>query len=519
MFARFWLNSVWSRLLAILTLVVAPAALLTLLLAWSLFSSALDNLQSTQIAAADGRAGALRAWLDAAGRSLANEAAAARLVPAEHCQDLAQTFLNANPGFASISLSNRDCAAGATLAGSPPTGDAREEAGYRLAVVADKLWILTGEGSSASLLVVDDAALRSRLKVIAEVGATHLALMGPRNQTLARDQQADDERWLPADLDFTKAGATFRRPDREGVDAAYALAPVGSEFRLLMRFDDRLYEAAWRRFLVLCFAQLSMLGLFVYVYALAIRREVVRWIEDIDQAVRLRGDDPDSRAAASVSNRMPRELRNVAVSFNTMADHALERRQALESSLAENRALMLEMHHRIKNSLQVIQSYLALIRRNGPRSEGAILARIEARVGVLAAAYRLGLTPRGIRPICVKPFLEEIFAAATGGLKRPRQRVSIEVDWEGELIIDRAIPLGLALVEALVASLEPLDASSVGVRLIADAESGVEILVEADATPSTPGLPDKVMRGLAAQLGATTAPFSPGVILHWRFVP
>jgi signal transduction histidine kinase len=176
---------------------------------------------------------------------------------------------------------------------------------------------------------------------------------------------------------------------------------------------------------------------------------------------------------------MPQELRNVAVSFNAMADNARERQQALETSLADNRALMLEMHHRIKNSLQVIQSYLALIRRNGPKSEAALLARIEARVGVLAIAYRLALTPQGMRPIAVKPFLDEIFAATTGGLRRPRQRATCQIGWDGALIVD----------------------------------------IEADAPSTGAGLPEKVMRGLAAQLGATSAPPSSGMILRWRFAP
>jgi len=300
---------------------------------------------------------------------------------------------------------------------------------------------------------------------------------------------------------------------------SHLLAPINSDFLLLLRFDDQLYEAAWRRFLVLCLAQLSMLGLFAYVYAMAMRRDVVRWIEGIDRAARLRGDDPDSLATAPVSSKMPSELRNVAVSFNAMADHALERRQALESSLADNRALMLEMHHRIKNSLQVIQSYLALIRRNGPRAEAPVLARIEARVGVLAVAYRLALTPNGIRPIDVKPFIEEIFAAATGGLRRPAQRVSCDVRWDGELIVDRAIPLGLALVEGLIAAFEEPTMSQLSAKLAIEADGAVEIVIVADAAASASGLPEKVMRGLAAQLGATPAPFSHGVILRWRFVP
>ena len=248
--------------------------------------------------------------------------------------------------------------------------------------------------------------------------------------------------------------------------ASFALAPVrGSGLDVLMRFNDASLLAARRRLAVLCLAELFMLGLVAYVYAATIRRNVVAWIHGIDIAARAWGDDPESDARAPVAENMPRELRSVAESFNAMADRAIARQDELTASLAENRALMLEMHHRIKNSLQVIQSYLALIRRTAARPEAQLLARIEARVGVLAIAYRLALTPKGLRPIAVKPFLEEICASAIGGLRRPRQRVAYAIVWEGELIVDRAIPLGLGLVEALVAALSAADASYVGVQV------------------------------------------------------
>ena len=496
-----------------------PAALLTLMLAHSLFASALANLQATQTGAANGRAAALRSWLDSSGRSLANEAAAAALLPPERCKRLAEAFLDLNPGFSSVRLHDQD-GAGCDAGGAPPQTELSSDKGeYRLAAMGDRLLIVSGARRMASVLVIDDAALHGRLRLSDRAGETHLALIGPRDETLGEDRGDSDPRWRPRALDPSAPAGAFRDADRGGGTAAFALAPLTSGFRVLLRFDDREYEAAWRRFLVLCLAQLTMLSLMAYVYALAIRRDVVRWILGIDVAARAHARDPESRAAAPVSAKMPTELRNVAESFNTMADRALERQQALQSSLADNRALMLEMHHRIKNSLQVIQSYLALIRRNGPRAEALLLARIEARVGVLAIAYRLALTPQGMRPIAVKPFLDEIFAATTGGLRRPRQRATSHFGWDGALVVDRAIPLGLALVEALVAAFGAPEVGYVGVVLTRDEAGWVEISVEADAAPAAAGLPEKVMRGLAAQLGATSAPPSSTIILRWRFAP
>jgi two-component sensor histidine kinase len=515
-----------------MAVVVLPAAILVLALGYSLYSAAFDSLQASQASAAKARADAVRSWLDSAGRSLANEALAARYVDAERCARLAKAFLRRNVGFAGVRFYDESlapCSAGAPIdpahAPSPHDGGT-DEADYRLAAVGSQVWIVAAAAKDAdamrspSLLVVDDEALRQRLATVSAVGETQLALVTGNHAVVTSGSGSADGRWLPATLDAAAPQPVWRGEDRRGATAAFALAPIdGSRLALLVRFDDRPLAAARRRFAILCAAQLAMLALLAAVYGAAIQREVVQWIQGLDAAARARGRDPESRARAPVDASTPSELRSVAASFNAMLDADHERQHALRTSLQENRALMLEMHHRIKNSLQVIQSYLALIRRAAPRAEMAQLARIEARVGVIAVAYRLALTPNGVRPIATRPFLEEICAAAIGGLRRPRQRAAYAIEWGGELGVDRAIPLGLGLVEALIAAFSAIEAGYIGVRLAAGEDGQVELRVDTDVAPAEMALPDKVMRGLANQLGATPAESGAGEILLWRFKP
>jgi two-component sensor histidine kinase len=524
LFKRLGLHSVWSRLLGTMALVVVPAGVLIALLAYSLFEAALSNLETSQRTTAAGSAAAMRSWFDAAGRSLANEAFAAHYVDARRCSMLATAFLQRNRGFSAVRFfdeTSTPCSAGAPIeAGDAPPDAGGIESGYGVSVYRNRLWIVAagGENGPPSLLGVEREALQERLEGTPSAGDVRVILLGPGRAVMSGDSALARAPWLPTTFDRAGPASLWRCPDRSGAMASFALAPIGgSPLSVLMRFEDRSLHAARQRLAVLCLALMAMLALLAYVYAATIHRDIVVWIQGIDQAARSRGRDPESLARAPVGPDMPRELRSVAESFNAMADRAIERRHELISSLAENRALMLEMHHRIKNSLQVIQSYLALIRRAAPRNEALLLARIEARVGVLAIAYRLALTPGGMRPIPVRPFLEEICAAAVGGLRRPRQRVAYALAWDGELVVDRAIPLGLGLVEGLIAAFTALDASYVGVTLSADANSEVELRVESDAAPAETGLPDKVMRGLANQLGAAAAATAGGEILAWRF--
>jgi two-component system, sensor histidine kinase PdtaS len=507
-----------------MAVVVVPAAALIVLLAYSLYASALADLQVSQSTAARGRAAAVRSWLDAAGRSLANEAYAARYVTTDRCQRLADAFLKRNSGFASVRFLDdaaNPCSAGRAIDVSRVKATAQDSdtADYRLVLVERQIWIVAGDpGSALSVLVVDDKALHEHLSTVAAIGQTHVALTGPGGEIVSAQPITQNAGWAPSK--FPSADPVWRAMDRAGAAATFAYSGIeGSGLGLLMRFDDERLQAARHRLAILCLTQLAMLGLLAFVYVAAIRRDVVQWIQGIDAAARARDRDPESRARAPVTPGMPRELRSVAESFNVMTEHALERAQELRASLAENRALMLEMHHRIKNSLQVIQSYLALIRRSAPRPEAMLLARIEARVGVLAVAYRLALTPNGIHPISAKPFLEEICAAAVGGLRKPKQRVAYAINWSGELVVDRAIPLGLGLVEALIAAFGAFEVGYVGVRLAADEDGSVQLIVESDSAPAEAGLPEKVMRGLANQLGAEASAARAGEILNWRFRP
>lgn len=153
---------------------MAPAAVLIAVLAYSLFGEALANLRATQGAAAAASASAVQSWLDAAGRSLANEAVAAGYIDADRCSQLAEAFLRRNPGFSGVSfldIASSPCAAGesvdvAKLTQEPGvTGES--EAGYRVFAIGARLWIVTAPKPApnkiGSVLVVDDAALKDRL--------------------------------------------------------------------------------------------------------------------------------------------------------------------------------------------------------------------------------------------------------------------------------------------------------------------------------------------------------------------
>jgi len=221
---------------------------------------------------------------------------------------------------------------------------------------------------------------------------------------------------------------------------------------------------------------------------------------------------------APENDEMPSELRDLAASFNEMTRESEIREQSLKTSLAENEFLIRELHHRVKTSLQIIQSYLSLTRRlDGSLAEQGSLAAMEARVQVLSIAYRKAFSAGRMRDVRIRQFATEIVDNLSLSFERPGLTLDLKADVSAALVIDRAIPLGLALVESVMAGLAAQDAHLVWVRIGELDDLRVDLRVETDGAlpPDRPN--SKLMAGLALQLEASVESLDVGTILRWRF--
>ena len=214
---------------------------------------------------------------------------------------------------------------------------------------------------------------------------------------------------------------------------------------------------------------------------------------------------------APESDEMPAELRELAASFNELARESEAREQTLKTSLAENEFLVRELHHRVKTSLQIIQSYLSLTRRfDGPAGGNSnSVAAMEARVQVLSIAYRKAFSHGHMRDVRIRQFSTEIVDSLAQAFERPGLAVKFDANVTAALMIDRAIPFGLALVESVMAGFLAEGAKHVSVRIGELEGLRVEVCVatDGDLPPDRPNA--KLMAGLALQLEAECRPCRP----------
>ena len=297
----------------------------------------------------------------------------------------------------------------------------------------------------------------------------------------ASGTNATDPSWLPAAERAIGTGyEVAAAPSRKGANFDYAIQPVlGSDLYILSRFDSSARRTAWLRTLALVLTPLIMLATHYFAYSRAIQSELLRWIDGIETAVWARrvGGAP----LAPENDEMPSELRDLAASFNEMTRELEIREQSLKTSLAENEFLIRELHHRVKTSLQIIQSYLSLTRRlDGSSAEHGSVAAMEARVQVLSIAYRKAFSAGRMRDVRIRQFVTEIVDNLSLSLERPGLTLDLKADVSAALVIDRAIPLGLALVESVMAGLGAQDAHLVSVRIGELDDLRVDLRVETD---------------------------------------
>ncbi|MCM4168271.1 hypothetical protein KCTC52924_03833 [Arenibacter antarcticus] len=126
-----------------------------------------------------------------------------------------------------------------------------------------------------------------------------------------------------------------------------------------------------------------------------------------------------------------------------------DQKKIIEASLVEKDSLLKEIHHRVKNNLQMVSSLLSLQTKN-TRSKAAIQALEEgkSRVKAMALIHQKLYQNDDLSVIEMQGYIESLINSVQSVYKKGGHSINITIDAEGvELDIDRAIPFGLILNE------------------------------------------------------------------------
>ena len=316
----------------------------------------------------------------------------------------------------------------------------------------------------------------------------------------ARGRPVGDNGWLPGKGTFPVTRQRWVAVSGSGQTRIYyAMPAVPPDLYIVASFRDIHLRAARSQFLFLLLAPLAALLLLLVVFARVMKRHLVQWLKGIEAASRARRHSGWGRVPLSA--QMPSDIRNVVVAFNDMVEEQEARENRLQMALAANHALTRELHHRVKNNLQVVQSYIGLSKNAYAGDARMALSEAECRVHVLSAAYRGALSEGEMHPVAIEPFLRDVTSVIGRLLCRPGQSMILRGRTDMALPVDRAIPLGLLVVDhasailhaglALVLTLDigDLDGGRFGLGFSAD-------------RPVEPPQPSRILQGLVQQLDA-----------------
>lgn len=180
-----------------------------------------------------------------------------------------------------------------------------------------------------------------------------------------------------------------------------------------------------------------------------------------------------------------------------------QRRAALERSLEQNRFLLREVHHRVKNNLQAVAS-LVRLQPIPPTQKEDISRRIRAMVAVHQQIYQTDQ----FSEVHLAPYVKELVEDVATGFNF---NVTIRMDLEPIVAApDQAMPLGFILTEIVTNAFKHAftkkEHGTLEIKLFSQGNV-VHLNVEDDGSGHGPGaqsgMGSKLLDGFAVQLGGT----------------
>lgn len=245
----------------------------------------------------------------------------------------------------------------------------------------------------------------------------------------------------------------------------------------------------------------------------ALHRLVLRHLRQLNAEMRYFGRQR-RLVSWNLPDTAPLEFRQLHDQFLEMAKAVLRDEKELERSVAQKSVLLKEVHHRVKNNLQLISSIMNMqIREAGTPEAKQILTRLQDRIIGLALIHRNLHEIEDQGKINAGRMLEDLLAQTVASAARAK---SVDLNSTFDEIVlypDQTVPLSLLFSELVANALKHAGASKgERVRLsiaFRKCENGMaELLVDNTVgvldgdSPDSTGLGKRLISAFATQLDA-----------------
>lgn len=345
-------------------------------------------------------------------------------------------------------------------------------------------------------------------------------LVDDAGRTLPIQNAADGALPAPGTLAALQLGEReeVQAASRSGAAYAYASARLADGWRVLVGMDAGAVLASGRALLLARFFETAVLLLIgLMAVGVSVNSAVVAPIKNLTRAVR------SWRGGASFTpgnlSGVPSEVAELSVSFFQATSRLADRETQLRNALTHQDLLMHEIHHRVKNNLQIVASLLNLqasrIRQPEAKAE---FQSARDRIRALATLHRHLYSEGGLQTINMRSFLTELCGQLFQAFGETEgERISLDIE-APELVMssDQAVPLALIVTETVSNALKYAfprgRQGTISVRLFEE-PAIVRLVIRDDGVGIPPGRAEtdagvrdgigiQLIRGFARQLAA-----------------
>ena len=273
-------------------------------------------------------------------------------------------------------------------------------------------------------------------------------------------------------------------------DRVYALGswPVGT---IASRFDAMLFSP-------LIFPSLMWLVSLAVAY-LAVHRLAIRNIADL--RARMRRFIATRRFERTRPQlRVPLEFREIDRTWQELAETVVREEAELQNIIHGRTVLLKEVHHRVKNNLQLIASIVSMkVRKTTTPEARAVLKEVQMRVMSIATVHQALYTTSTIGRVQADELLRGLVEKTIEAGLQPTGAIRIDTAYDPiSLYPDQAVPLSLLASEAVTNALKYVGRPASGapwitVRLVR--EDHDRAVLEVANSRGRPLLPPEQARG------------------------
>lgn len=210
----------------------------------------------------------------------------------------------------------------------------------------------------------------------------------------------------------------------------------------------------------------------------------------------------------------PLEIREMAAAFESMTEAVIRDEAELEDTLHQKEVLLREVHHRVKNNLQMIASIMNMHGRKARTVETRqVIKGLQGRVMSLATIHRELYQTTGVGDVHAAELLDAIARQTVNVAAGPERRFDLNLKMDDiRMTPDQAVPLALLVGEGLMnavacARTSAPDVWPLNLSLTQTAPDAALLQIEGSAGEGAHAVPETMEEsyGLSAQLMAVFA--------------